>query len=85
MIKPISLIAISVAVVMAGVPDARADMCFRYAQSGGFSVAQADLPTAPNECISFALYEPGYLLGAGTRTLCTIVGGRFVVLHYTYP
>jgi hypothetical protein len=86
MLKPILFITVASALVVVSAPGARADMCFRYTKSGGLSVAQADLPDR-NDCITFALYEPsgsGGLMGAGTGSLCTSIGGTFVVFHYTY-
>jgi len=86
--RPIFFITVAFALVVASAPNARADMCFRYSASGGgVYVAQADLPTAPNKCITLSLYEPlqsGGLLGAGTGTLCTSSGGTFVVFNYVY-
>jgi hypothetical protein len=86
------LVFTALCLVVASVPSARADLCFRYTTSGGGTLVMqgvAALP-APNTCRPVAMYEavdaPEVgLAGAATGSLCFGgADGRTVVFQYTY-
>jgi hypothetical protein len=73
-------------VVFIGVPNAKADLCFRYAKSGGGTLVArgAQLP-ANNNCQPLALFESGGLIGAANGTICRDgIDNRTIIFHYTY-
>jgi hypothetical protein len=72
--------------VVASAPNARADLCFRYAKSGGGTLVArgAQLPSNGN-CQPLALFESGGLLGAASGTICRDnTDGRTIIFQYTY-
>jgi hypothetical protein len=80
------LLVASLGVVFIGVPNAKADLCFRYAKSGGGTLVArgAQLPASGN-CQPLALFESGGLIGAANGMICRDnTDGRTIVFHYTY-
>ena len=80
------LLVVSLGVVFIGVPNAKADLCFRYAKSGGGTLVArgAQLPASGN-CQPLALFESGGLIGAANGMICRDnTDGRTIVFHYTY-
>jgi hypothetical protein len=62
-----SAILLSAAVIglsLPNLPDAKADLCFRYG-TGGFLVAKGATLPAQNTCESLALFEPDQSGGRG--------------------
>lgn len=80
------LYATSLGLVLIGATTAKADLCFRYAKSGGGTLVArgAQLP-ANNTCQPLALFESGGLIGAANGMICRDgVDNRTIVFHYTY-
>jgi hypothetical protein len=76
----------SVGIFLTAVPNTKADVCFRYAKSGGGTLVAlgAQLP-ANNTCQPLALFEVGGLIGAANGMICRDgVDNRTIVFHYTY-
>jgi len=73
---------------LANLPDAKADLCFRYSD-GGIAVAKGAKLPEPGTCQTLALYEvdPGGRDGAANGMICRDgpgVGGKTIIFHYTY-
>ncbi len=80
------LLITSLGFVFLSVPNAKADLCFRYAKSGGGTLVAlgAQLP-ANNSCQPLALFESGGLIGAANGMICRDgVDNRTIIFHYTY-
>jgi hypothetical protein len=81
------LLSAVIGLSFANPPDARADLCFRYTQSGGLAVAKdAKLPE-PGTCQPLALFEIGGGFGAANGMLCRDgpgAGGLTLLYHYNY-
>jgi hypothetical protein len=75
--------------ISAGMPGARADICFQYGTGGGVAVAKGAKLPAPNTCIPAMLIEDGTggRGGVATGTICTGDPGSSqptLVFQYTY-
>jgi hypothetical protein len=87
-----SAILLSAAVIglsLANLPDAKADLCFRYGSGGGTQVAKGAKLPEPGTCQPLALYEvePGGRAGAANGMICRDgpgSGGLTIIFHYTY-
>jgi hypothetical protein len=80
------LLTAALGLVVASASNVRADLCFRYAKSGGGTLVArgAQLP-ANNTCQPLGLFESGGLLGAANGTICRdATDGRTIIFHYTY-
>ena len=87
-----SAILLSAAVIgvsLSNLPDAKADLCFRYGSGGGIAVAKGAKLPEPGTCQPLALYEvaPGGRAGAANGMICRDgpgAGGLTIIFHYTY-
>ena len=83
-----SSILLSVAVVgwsLANLPDAKADLCFRYSTGGGILVAKGVKLIEPGTCQPLALYESQEIGSGGGAANGMICRDEFIIIfHYTY-
>jgi hypothetical protein len=86
-----SSILLSAAVMglsLANLPDAKADLCFRYSTGGGILVAKGVKLIEPGTCQPLALFEIGPGAGgAANGMICRDgpgAGGLSIIFHYTY-
>jgi hypothetical protein len=80
------LLGTSLGLVFVSIANAKADLCFRYAKTGGGTLVAlgAQLP-ANNSCQPLALFESGGLIGAANGMICRDgVDNRTIIFHYTY-
>jgi hypothetical protein len=81
--RTILLSAAVIGLSLANSSDARADLCFRYSKTGGFSVAKGAKLPEPVTCQTLALFEVGGRQGAATGMICRDAGIT-LVFQYNY-
>jgi hypothetical protein len=84
----ILLSSVVIGLSLTNLPDAKADLCFRYS-TGGIHVAKGAKLLEPGTCQPLALYEvqPGGRAGAANGMICRDgpgAGGLTIIFHYNY-
>lgn len=76
---------VALGLVITSAPIAKADLCFRYQNTGGgVLVARGAKLPAVNTCEPLAMFEAGGFGGAATGTICRDINDFTVIFQYTY-